>query len=350
MPPLQPAHFPRAAQAAPPIRLPIMTAAGAGAPQPSNLAVHVVIPTHTRRHLASCLASIALQRVLPSTVVVTCDTDAAEIGEEMDGVWPGVVAALEGRAPPTLAQITRPHQGRAMLNQVRNNGLRALAQIARLRDRDVVLVVDGDTLLAPEAVARHAEIAASGYELCIPYRVNLSEQISQNVSPQSILDAARHNTFAPLVGASDDEALRERDRRYRRQLLLRRILPVWAGVNKPHKPKVLGGHHAVSVRRLRAVNGYDEQYTCYGFDDDDLSRRLHALRPPPRTAIAVRTILAYHLWHPSRAPERPTEAPGYDRFLRDLPISAQWGWATPLPQPEPTLRIISARPAVGAAN
>ncbi len=320
------------------------------APQ-AGPAVHVVIPTHTTRHLASCLASIALQRLLPATVVITCDTDAPEIGDVIDQVWPTVVATLHGRPAPTLMHVVRPHQGRAMLNQVRNNGLRTLEAAGRLRDRDTVVVVDGDTLLAPDAVSRHAELAHLGYELVIPYRVNLSQQVTEAVTPEGVIHAAEHGCFEALVGPPDGQELSDRHRRYRRQLLLRRVLPAWAGLNKPHKPKVLGGHHAASVRCLRAVNGYDEHYVSYGFDDDDLSRRLHALRPPPRTSFAVKDIFAYHLWHPSRAPASPTLAPGYERFVRDLPTVAEQGWRTPLPQPVPSVRLVSGvRGTIAAAS
>jgi hypothetical protein len=315
--------------------------------------VHVVIPTHTTRHLGCCLASIALQRLLPATVVLTCDTDSPELAELLDEFWPLVRGSMGGRQPPVFAQVFRPHQGKAMLNQTRNNGLRALERIATLEDRDIVLVVDGDTLLAPDAVARHAQLAVHGYELAIPYRLNLDEATTERITPQAVLDAAAGGMLDPLVGQLDSEELFWRHRRYRRQLLLRRVLPAWTGVNKSHKPKVLGGHHAVSVRRLRAVNGYDELYTAYGFDDDDLSRRLHALRPPPRTAIAVKDILAYHLWHPTRAPRRPTDAPGYERFAQELPTVAEHGWRNPLPQPPPVVRVVgsaSSEPVLSAAS
>jgi hypothetical protein len=316
----------------------------------SGVAVHVVIPTHTTRHLDCCLASIALQRRLPASVVVTCDTSAPEIGLLLDSLWPRVVQALRGRPAPALLHIFRPHQGKAMLNQVRNNGLRALEQAGRLRPADVVLVVDGDTLLAPDGVARHAELAVQGHEVVIPYRINLGESVTAGITPERILEAAAHGQLNLAVEGQTGDALTGRHRRYRRQLLFRRFLPVWAGVNKPHKPKILGGHHAVSVRSLQAVNGYDEQYESYGFDDDDLSRRLHALKPPPRTAIAVKDILAYHLWHQTRAPARPTDAPGYQRFVQELPVAAERGWRTPLPQPQPTVRLVSASPAAIAAQ
>jgi hypothetical protein len=222
-----------------------------------------------------------------------------------------------------------------MLNQVRNNGLRALCTRG-LGDAEPVILLDGDTVLARDAVARHAALAADGYELIIPFRVNLDEAKTARVTAESILAIAREpgsGTIAALAGAVDEVAMASRERRYRRQLLLRKLVPGWAGVPKRHKPKILGGHHAVSVRCLRAVNGYDEEYRGYGFDDDDLSRRLYELPRPPRTAIAVRDILAFHLWHPSRAPGRPTEAPGFARFRReDLPMRAEHGWQDPLAQ------------------
>src|SRR5262249_51159621 len=107
--------------------------------------------------------------------------------------------------------------------------------------------------------------------------------------------------------------------------------------------------HAVSVRCLRVVNGYDEQYVGYGYDDDDLARRLHAMTPPPRTAIAVFEILAFHLWHPTPAPARPTDAPWYARVARPgLPVAAEHGWKPPGSQPDPLVREIPGRRAAMA--
>src|SRR3954466_10734302 len=87
-------------------------------------AVHLLIPTHTTRHLAACLASIAWQRDVPETVVVTCDTDDPTIGVLLDRWWPRVAGTIEkrGQPAPALLHAFRPHQGEARLNQVRNNG------------------------------------------------------------------------------------------------------------------------------------------------------------------------------------------------------------------------------------
>jgi hypothetical protein len=313
-------------------------------------AVHLLIPTHTTRHLAPCLAAIAWQREMPATVVVTCDTDDPSIGTLLAEWWPrvGGTVSARGMRPPRLLHTFRAHQGEARLNQVRNNGLRALDRDGVLRDEDLIVVIDGDMVLDELAVLRHRGDRALGVDLVIPYRVNLSEAETGGVSAGVIIDhAARCPREGPAAGApflhgavrrTMDELAR-RERRYRRQLWMRRFTPAFI---KAHKPKILGGHHGVSVRTLRAINGYDDAFVGYGYDDDDLSRRVYALRPAPRTAIAVEEIRAFHLWHPTRAPGRPTDSPNYERFRRrDLPSYAERGWQSPADQPAPTVRIIA---------
>lgn len=293
---------------------------------------HVVVPTHTTRHLEACLASLAAQSRPPASVVVTCDTDDPAIGELLESI-----PIASGGGIARIIQARRAHTGIPRLNQVRNNGLRALEAITTLVEDDIIVLLDGDTMLAEDALKRHAAAAARGAELIIPFRVNLSRATTAGLGAGPIAPARVRR----LVTASDEAALRRRHRRYERQLLLRRLLPDWTRAVKPHKPKVLGGHHGVSVRVLRAVNGYDELYTGYGYDDDDLTRRIYRLRPRVRVAVVVRECLSLHLWHASRGPRRPTDAPGYERFRRnDLPTAAQFGWSTPSDQPPVEVRVI----------
>lgn len=308
--------------------------------------VHLLIPTHTTRHLAACLAGLAWQTVHPASVTVSCDTDDPAIGRLLAETWPRVIARMGPRPePPRLLHVWRPHCGEARLNQVRNNGLRALDGQGGIGG--VILVLDGDTVLSSRTVEAHAAAAARGAEVLIPYRVNLAENQSAGVSPESIL-TSRPGADPPGDWVSDRErrSLAGRQRRYERQLLLKRLSA--GALVKPHKPKALGGHHAVSVAALRSINGYDEGYVGYGYDDDDLTRRLYRLRPRLRVEVLVDCALAFHLWHPSRAPSRPTDAPGYERFRqRGLPTVARHGWENPLPQPAP--RVVEIDAAIRAS-
>ena len=293
---------------------------------------HVVVPTHTTRHLAACLGSLAAQSRLPASIVVTCDTDDPAIGELLESI-----PSASGGGIARIIHARRAHTGTPRLNQVRNNGLRALDATVALAEDDIIVLLDGDTMLGEGALEHHAAAGARGAELIIPFRVNLSRTTTAGLGTGPITPAQ----LRELVTAWDEAALRRRQRRYERQLLVRRLLPEWTRLVKGHKPKVLGGHHGVSVRILRAVNGYDELYTGYGYDDDDLTRRMYRLRPRVRVAVVVRECLSLHLWHASRAPQRPTDAPGYERFRRtDLPTAAQFGWSTPSDQPPVEVRVI----------
>ncbi len=300
----------------------------------------MLIPTHTTRHLAACLASLAHQTAAPAGVVVSCDTDAPEIGALLDAWWPRVAAGQRERIGTAahLWHVCRAHHGRPHLNQVRNNGLRVLRDRGGIVQSDAVLVLDGDTMLAPDAVERHLALRTAGADLVIPYRYMLSEQASSAVEAERVLLGGVDE--AGLADAVQTAELAARDRRYRKNLWLSR----W-GLTKVHKPKLVGGHHSFSWLAACRVNGFDEEYIGYRFNDDDFCRRLKSLRPRIGVEIAVASIRAYHLWHPIRAPERLQEAPGYARWARrDLPVACRHGLDHPLPQPKPAVRPVPGDP------
>jgi cellulose synthase/poly-beta-1,6-N-acetylglucosamine synthase-like glycosyltransferase len=302
---------------------------------PDRARIFLIIPTHTTRHLDRCLGALARQERSPDGVVLSCDNDDASILDLAASTWRRARAV----APlPPLVATQRPFTGRPSLNQVRNNGLRAMDRACRPSEHDLVVMLDGDTMLDENALARHAHLLESGADLVVPYRVNLDERQSDGIDLDRLFDES--SPLQDVARADQMEALRRRHRRYARQLLVKRA-PLGRLLVKAHKPKVLGGHHAVRIAPLRAVNAYDEAYLDYGYDDDDLARRLHALRPRIKTAIAVTDCLAYHLWHPSRAPQSPTAAPGHARFAtRGLPVRAELGWDAPAPQDPPTVTTL----------
>src|SRR5690606_20125777 len=105
-----------------------------------------------------------------------CDVEDAGIPALVDRLWPRVADTLAGRSRsvPTLSLVTRPHAGVARLNQVRNNGLRAIVE-SGASPSDLVVVIDGDMVLTPRAIERHRTLAAGGADVIIPFRVNTTE-------------------------------------------------------------------------------------------------------------------------------------------------------------------------------
>ncbi len=289
----------------------------------------VAVPTHTTRHLACCLASLLTQTSPPDAVCLSVDNTDPAILELARRVWPA-----NAGGPPLIVTM-RPHRDVASLNQVRNNALRALDRSSALRNDDLVLVLDGDTALHPSALAIHRKHAVG---VTTAHRFDLTEAKTSELTEHAIRQGALAETDA-WTTPQQRERLAHRDRRHQRQLGVR-ATPVARWFQKRHKPKLLGGHHAVLAGLLRTINGYDEAYIGYGYDDDDLASRLNRLRPLPEWAVLTHQAFAFHLWHPTRAPKRPTSAPGYALFAQKRPASAHLGWSTPDEQAEPSIEII----------
>jgi hypothetical protein len=297
--------------------------------------VHVVIPTHTTRHLEACLAGIAAQETTPASVAITTDGDGADL---LACVEAGGRRIGERFPDCVVVHVYRAHTGEARLNQVRNNGLRALESLGRLRDDDGVLVLDGDTVLEPKGVGKHAAAFEAGADVVLAYRVELAEG-----------EAAAGAAWD--VGGERARALEQRQVRLERQALVRRVTRGVFGIPKAHKPKMLGGHHGVRVSRLRAVDGYDEVFSRYGFDDDDLALRLYMLRPAVRVRVAVREIVALHLWHATRRPAELTAGGDYEHFRRARRgPRAERGWTTAREQATPVVRVIGGAGRRGSAG
>jgi hypothetical protein len=298
------------------------------APQPCER-VLVVVPTHTTRHLACCLAALQTQTHPPDAVCLSIDNAQPEIAQLAKSPW------LQVSSPPPLTITSRPFRDVASLNQVRNNALRALDATCHIRESDLILVVDGDTALHPSAIGIHK---ANSLGVTTAYRYDLDEQTTSNITEHTI----RQGGLASVdqwVSNEQVSALCARHERHLKQVRLR-SMPLLGRLQKAHKPKLLGGHHAVRADLLRAINGYDEAYIGYGYDDDDLAVRLNALWPRPEWSVVTKDALAFHLWHPTRAPQRPTAAPGYTIFRQKRPAVAQIGWMTPDEQDEPSIEVI----------
>ncbi len=277
--------------------------------------LHVVIPTHLPRYLDLVLVGLARQTVRPATIVVSCDTDDPAIG--------GVIDAWAPRLGLSVWWVRRPHTGEARLNQVRNNGARHLVDELGVRTGRILLL-DGDMLLRDDVLAGHAELAARADMVCA-YRINLSRQETSALDPERVLRGEQ----APPVSRAARAGLAKRGRRYRKQLLLGRLR-----LGPIHKPKVLGGHFHAPVEVWRRINGFDEAYLGWGFEDDDFTSR--ACRSGARRVVAVRRLVAWHLWHETRQSPGPmTDLPNWRRFadLRRRPLAAELGLRTPMAQP-----------------
>ena len=271
----------------------------------------VILPTHTDRHLRRTLLAVAASSRRPDLVVVSCDGDKPELEACVKG------AAAEFALPIVL--VTRPHSGRAMPAQVRNNGVRAA--IAGGLSSDATLVfLDGDSCPARDCFAAHERLC-DGRAIVAAALLRMTPQQTEQFD-----EAAVKNGQPPAAITTEQWGeLRTREKRYRRSVFWRRL-----GLAKSHKPKLIGGNFCVPLAMYIEINGMDEEFFGWGVEDDDMSRRMYAVGAKP--AVGVLAAIAYHQWHPTRAPGEWGENQAAKRFAGQLPVRCVHGLENPLEQ------------------
>lgn len=273
--------------------------------------VHIV--TFDPRYLDLVFAGLSRQTRRPDHVVLTCDTDRADLGAAAQR-WAARVGA-------PISWVRRPHHGVARLPQVRNNSVRHLMNdLGHTRGR--LIQIDADIVCERGFVEKHLELGRRA-EMVYGYRVNLTEAESAALDP----DAIAAGRMDPPISPEQARSLRKRHLRSRRHMIQRalRLAP-------PHRPKLLGCNFSAPLEIWRRLNGQDELYQGWGYSDDEFARRAHLAGA--RCIPAASKIIAWHLYHPTRQPDGPmTENPNHARFIRrDLPVAAEHGLASPIEQ------------------
>ncbi len=291
-------------------------------------ATHVLICTHTTRHLRRTLLGVAAQTPRPASVVVSIDNDKDEIRDLC------AECSREMNLPMIVAW--RPWPGEVRVGQVRNNGVRAL--LARpgcdVAEDDWMHLLDGDSVMPPGMLAEAQRIWA-GRTLVIGGRVLLTEDQT------AAFDESR------LASGRDPVELSAQQRtdvatRHARYLWQLRLKPF--GFVKMHKPKVLGANHACTVGMYRKVGGYDETFLGAWREDDDFGRRVYLAGG--RGRVAVTNVCVYHLWHPLNPQKREnwSELPGNSTRPRHEPA---WRPLAGLSTPAKQLQVQACRLVAG---
>ena len=240
--------------------------------------ISVITTIYNRpEHLRLLLAALAAQTRPPDEVIVADDgSDAA------------TVAAL-GRLLPACglpARAVRQEKDGYRLAAARNLAIRAATG-------DYLLFLDCDLAPLPDAVAIHDRRAAPGRLLC-GNRALLDEAATAALMAAAPAPSAAD--WEKAWAAADQRELPEAARLFARHAALRR----WHAA-RPHKPKLLGCHFSLFRAEVDRVNGFDENFTGWGYEDDDFARRLYRAGVAPQSVIAEARAL--HLWHPSLAPQ-----------------------------------------------
>lgn len=207
-----------------------------------------------------------------------------------------VILADDGSGEPTRAIVERmkpAFAGRLRHMWHEDKGFRAAAirnRAAAIASAPFLCFLDGDCVPMPHFVDGHLRHAA-------PHRILRGSRV---LLAEAFTAACEGGTVQ--VHALDKSALRERRRRgdLNRSSPLRGglldQLRVWVSALRPHDWKLLRGcNFAVSRAAFTAVNGFDEQFEGWGYEDSDLCIRLMNHGLVIRRGPAAACVL--HLWH-----------------------------------------------------
>lgn len=231
------------------------------------------------RHVAFFLRALALQTRRPDEVVLADDGSDAASRRAMEEA---------AAAAPFPVEIVRQERAGARRSAGRNLAIRAAGG-------DYLVFFDCDMAPLPDALAVH-EARARPRRVLEGNRFFLGAAETEALFSLDTLSAEDlERAFARGDGA---EALAA-EAAHRKAMAWRK----WH-LARPHKPKLLGCHFSLFKEDAERVNGFDENFTGWGYEDDDFARRLYRAGVAPESVIL--RARALHLFHPSEAPETGT--------------------------------------------
>ncbi len=236
--------------------------------------ISVIVTTYNwPQALSRVLAGLCAQRYKHMEVIVADDGSNDATAE--------VVKNYRAKSRFPITHCWQPDEGfRAAM--CRNKA------VAKAK-HDYLIFIDGDCVPLPHFVTNHAKLARKGWYVA-GSRVLLNQSFTQQVLNESIpiehwssiqwIQAAlmrKCNRFSPLKGLN-------------------------LGILRNFQPKKWQGAKTCNLGLWRddfiAVNGFDEDFVGWGFEDSDLLIRLQ--RHGVRRKYGKYAVEVCHLWHPSQ--------------------------------------------------
>jgi glycosyltransferase involved in cell wall biosynthesis len=233
--------------------------------------ISVIVTTYNRPDaLRAVLAGLDAQRDRDFEVIVADDGSRDDTRE--------LVLSMAGTAGIPIRHVWQEDRG-FRAGAARN---RAVAQARG----DYLIFLDGDCVPRPDFIARHRALAEPGW-MVAGNRILMSEAFTQRVLSEGL----------PIHGWRNDRwQVAQRDGSINRTLPLR-TLPL-GPVRKAAAERwqrVRTCNLGVWRRDFEAINGFDEAYEGWGFEDSDLAVRL--LNAGVRRKEGAFATGVLHLWH-----------------------------------------------------
>lgn len=211
--------------------------------------VSLIITVFNRKHLLrKALLSLRQQSELPDEIIISDD------GSEED-ILKGI-ADIVGQMHIPMKFVTQENKG-FRLAKCRNNGV-------RISSGNFLIFMDQDLIQSKNYIKTFISNQKTK-TFITSYPIRLTENQSLSITEKKIID----NDYINIITKAQTNKIK-------RQFLKDNFSSFLNKINlDKNKPKIRGGACAINRIDYEAVNGYDENFTSWGSEDDDMKRRLN---------------------------------------------------------------------------
>jgi hypothetical protein len=156
---------------------------------------------------------------------------------------------------------------------------------------DYLLFLDGDSIPHRHWVADHVSAARAGRVMC-GRRVRLGPKLSARLTSDDVVRGHLEKPFGMVFKSA-------LNRDSKRLLLGLRLPPLVARMFHPRSRKLMGVNVSMAKSAMEIVNGFDEAFEHYGWEDFDLEIRLR--RSGFELYPLLNRAVVYHMYHPMKA-------------------------------------------------
>lgn len=240
--------------------------------------------------------SVLKQTVFPKEIIIADDGSKEDTRETVD--------QLRKRSPIPITHVWQPDEG-FRLSKIRNRGIAAASS-------EYIIFIDGDCILESHFIEDHIYYAQRERAICGP-RIKLVSSATEK-----ILETGR---FVPPCFLSPKIRFGYNLSAIRNRWLCNRF--VYEVGTLQTKAKLHGCNMAFWKSDAIRINGFDEEFTAWGWEDRDFGFRLR------RFGVKIKYVrfaaLHYHLFHPKKANSSNVTAELFKRCVEQNRVRSEKG-------------------------